>query len=69
MQENENAASPGVRARPGLEVAEPSHRKHEPIVNVPPARVESACGTDVSVPGLASFELHERREHPILVVR
>jgi len=41
MQKNEHAASPGVRAGPGFEVAETSYRRHEPIVNVPPPRVES----------------------------
>ena len=44
VQENENAARSGVRARRRLEVAESAYGEHEPIVNVPPARVESKWG-------------------------
>ena len=41
MKENKSAARPCVGARPRFEVSQSSYRGHEPIVNVPPARVES----------------------------
>ena len=41
VQKKEDAARANVRAGRGLQIAESSYRWHEPIVNVPPPRVES----------------------------
>src|SRR5258708_1990048 len=45
VQQDQRTAMPGLRARHRVEIAKLAYCWHEPIVNVPPARVESERST------------------------
>jgi hypothetical protein len=57
MKKHESATRPNVGDRPRLEESESTYRGHEPIVNVPPARVEP------EKPTATLAERHRRETH------
>ena len=54
MKQEERTAGPSARARPRFEISQSPYREHEPIVNVPPARVESEKPTATLAAGVVT---------------
>jgi len=52
VKQHESAARSNVGGRPSLDIPESTYGRHEPTVNVPPARVESEKPTATLVAGV-----------------